>query len=465
MPASIPGREQSMTPHRSWDRFQYVFNGVAFFGVISTALFQMFLSPVAPLVWLTLFAGFTVVNARRLRRSGLFLLGTALVIAAALLAAGQLPSDAGITQASLLFSLLLLVQYLGRMAEGSEDVARGARMIVSRPPGQRYAFLTIGTHILCIFLHMGGMLFVMTLVALRQKLERPETIRAMALSAMRGFAATALWSPLSLSVVVILSGVTGVSYLQLAPVGLAATVAFLFTGYLMERRHRASTAAPLRLTREEWHIVLRLIAPVVLLIAAVMSSVAVFGLRLIEGVFSASLIMGGLWSLALFARRLLDRRSLLRTASTVTASVTNEVVIICAAVAIGTLAASALMGSGQFSQGLTPREAVVAAGLVPLLIVAGGIVALNPLVMVTLLAGTLNAIWPEDAKLWLVLALSWGWAAASCGTPLTANMLLAAQRLKVSPYTMAFAWNGRFTALTTSVAVVILVIGTWGSLR
>ncbi len=454
-----------MNPAHYWERFQSVFNGAAFFLVIATALFQIFLHPVTPLLWLAIFTVFAAVNARRIRLSGLFLLGTALAIAGALLALGQFPREAGIAQASLLFSLLLLVQYLGRMAEASEDVARGAQMIVSRPPGQRYAFLTIGTHILCIFLHMGGMLFVMTLLSLRQKTEDPETIRALALSAMRGFAATALWSPLSLSVVVILSGVTGVSYLQLAPIGFAATVAFLFTGYLMERRRRASMAVPMRLTREEWHIVLRLIAPVLLLIAAVMTSVSVFGLRLIEGVFSASLVMGGLWTLTLAARRLLDRRNLLRAASTVTASVTNEVVIICSAVAIGTLAASALMDSGQFSQGLGPREAVLAAGLVPLLIVAGGVVALNPLVMVTLLAGTLNAIWPEEAKLWLALTLSWGWAAATCGTPLTANMLLAAQRLKVSPYTMAFAWNGRFTLLTTGAGIVILVLGTWISLR
>lgn len=448
-------------------RFGTIVNGLVFALVVGGGVWQVAGGAVDHRLWLAIFAVYIAVNAGRLRRSGVILLTAAVVLAAAIQVGADLSVADGVRQASVLFAFLLVLQYLARLANGSPDVAEGARMIVSRPPGQRYAFLTVGTHILSVLLQLGGMILVMALLATRIGEASREAVRLMAMASLRGFAATALWSPLSLSVLVTLSGVDGVPYAPFAAIGLTVAALYLLLGYRLERRQRApaAEAVPIRLGPDERRVLRVLLVPIALLILLAFTLVALFDLRLLQGVLAATAILAATWTAGLLGKRALTPRGALRTMAGGTGAIANEMAIICGAITIGTLASGAVLHWDRLAAGLTSLEATAIAGLLPLAIYGGGLIALNPLVTVTLLAGALNAVWPEGAKLWLALALTWGWAATACGTPFTANMLIAGRQLQTPAHVLALAWNGRFTALTLAIFALLAAAGTYYATR
>lgn len=432
-------------------------NLAVFAAVVACGVTQIAVGPLDPRLWAGLFAAYFLLNVAALRVSGLLLLVASLLAAGAGARLG-VPLGGGVAQASFLFAFLLILQYMGRLVSRSPDVARGAELIVSQPPGRRYAFFTFGTHLLSVFLQLGGLIIVIGLLASRLASESAATVRSLAAGALRGFAVTAMWSPLSLSVLITFSGVSGVSYLAFAPVGAAVALVYLLAGLWFERGRSAGPAAARALGPEELRLVGRLAAPVVVLIVTGLSLVAALNLRLIEGVLLAVLAMALLWTAAQARSGL---AALAGPARESARGIANEVAIICGAVMIGTLAADLAREAGALQTALTPARAAVTAGLVPLLIFAGGLVALNPLVTVTFLVGVLDAVWPTGAGLWLALALTGGWTVTACGTPFTASMLLTAQQLGAPGHRLAFAWNGHFTALTMAVLCPALAVGAW----
>ncbi|MGE0231967.1 MAG: hypothetical protein AB7S46_09335, partial [Flavobacteriaceae bacterium] len=100
------------------------------------------------------------------------------------------------------------------------------------------------------------------------------------------------------------------------------------------------------------------------------------------------------------------------------------------------------------------------AGLLPGFIVLLAVLAVNPLASVPILAGLLNPVWPDSAKFWLVLPLIWGWGASAGGTAFMANIMLTAKQIGISSTTLAYGWNGRFTAITVAVFSIVAACGT-----
>ena len=77
----------------------------------------------------------------------------------------------------------------------------------------------------------------------------------------------------------------------------------------------------------------------------------------------------------------------------------------------------------------------------------------------TVLASSLNPVWPDAAKLILVLAMTWGWSISGGGTPFTANVAIAAQKFGQTGFTVAMKWNGMFLALMLAVATMAAASG------
>ena len=432
-----------------------------FAAAVGGAIYQIAFAPLPAGYWITVFAVFLMFNTPSLRWSGLMLISGALAVSVVAKLHLGLAIGPAVERASFLMAFLFVLQYMGQLVAGSDDVARGARLIAAQPPGRRYVFFSFGSHLLSLFLQLGGLLILIGMLAARAGHESVATMRALATGALRGFAATAFWSPLSLSILVTFSSVTGISYLAFLPVGIGAAAGFMLLGLWMERARRSAVAdASARaqpLGVDDRRLILRLVAPVAGLIAGGLGLVAVFGLALIEGVFLAVFTMAAVWSVAQATRRGMALRDAVLHG---TGGIANEVAIICGAVVIGTVAADAVLATEVLSGALDPRTAIAAAAAIPAIILATSLLAINPLVTVTLLAGALDAVWPDSAKLWLVFALTGGWSVAACGSPLTASMLMSAKRLDLPATRLAFAWNGHFSLVALLIVTLIAVIGT-----
>lgn len=417
--------------------------------------------PIDSRLWAVVLAAYLILNFRGLRVSGLVMTG--LAVAAMVfywLTTGEIALE-GMVRAGLFFALLLQFQYLGRLADRTEEVAKAGELIVSRPPGQRYLFTTFGSQILSVPLNLGGLLIVNTLLRSRADSLGPETHRSLVVASMRGFASTTLWSPFSLGVLIILSAVGGVDYLHFAAIGLITSIVYLLVGYRMERRGIAAARRNADYPAADRKMIGSLLIGVGLLCAAIAAIARVSHLELLQVVFLVLLAGAVAWTIMLIRRRLLEAGSIGDIVAEATGNSTNEIAIICGSMVLGVVAASVLIGGSWLDSGFGTLEATLASALVPAIIFLGGALAINPIVSATIIAGSLAVVWPESAKIWLILTIIWGWVTTTCGTPFTANMLLIAQMLGTSSARVAYAWNGRFTIVTLAIFTALATAGTF----
>ena len=242
--------------------------------------------PVPDLAWAGFFAVYFAVHLRRLKLAGSIILSVAVLLFVAVwLATGEVHAD-GFSRAGFLFVFLMLMQYMADLADRSPGIGGAAELIVSRPPGQRYLFVTFGTHIFALFLQIGAVILIMSLLASRLKNADEKTVRSLTVAAQRGFASTGMWSPLSLGILIIFAHVTGVNYVHFIPLGLGGAFLFLMTGYWMERGRRAAVREAAPITVAEWGRLLRVVALAVLLVGGGLAWVAVFDVPLIEAMFT-----------------------------------------------------------------------------------------------------------------------------------------------------------------------------------
>jgi len=266
---------------------------------------------------------------------------------------------------------------------------------------------------------------------------------------------------LSLGILIVFSHVTGVSYIGFVPLGLAGATFFMAVGYWMERERRAKIAGAVAITTAEKWTLARVVGLAALLVTSGLTWVSVFDVPLIEGMFTVVLILGLLWSAVLVGRGRMSSGQGARSLFNAGSSLVNEIAIVAGATVIGGVGEALLEHWGGLQGALSPLTASVLALAIPWSIFAFGMVAMNPVLSVTIISGALNTIWPDAAKFWLACALTWGWTIASGGTPFTANMLISAQKVGQSGFTVALAWNGRFSLLMLVCFSVAAALGTY----
>lgn len=412
-----------------------------------------------PVLWAPIFAVYFLAGCRSLKRGGLIVIAFAVALyGLAWFQTGEAGLD-GLSSAGFLFIFLMVMQHMADLAARSPRIAEAAELIVSRPPGQRYLFVTFGTHVFALFLNIGAVILITTLLASRLKGAGEGSQRSLAIASSRGFASTALWSPVSLCSLIIFTHVTGVSYAQFVPYGILGVLFFLMTGYWLERGRRSAVVNTEGLSLDDTLKLLRVVGLAMVLVVGGLLWVSVFDVRLIEAMFSVVFILGAVWTVLFVRAGHTNVRSLVRDHARATSGLANETAIISGATVIGA-AASALVGQWVGLQGeLSAGTATWIAALIPMTVFAAGLLAVNPVVTVTVLASSLNPVWPEAAKMILVLAMTWGWAISGGGTPFTANVAIAAQKFGQTGFTVAMKWNGIFLLLMLVVATLAAAAG------
>lgn len=412
-------------------------------------------------VWAGLFALYFLVRLDRIRRSARIILSVSVVLFAGnWLIMGEAPGS-GFDRAGFLLVFLLVMQYLAELADRSPDIGRAAETIATRPPGQRYLFVTVGSHVLALFLQIGAVILIMTLLMSRLKEANDATVRSLAIALTRGFSSTGLWSPLSLGILIVFSHVPDVSYISFVPVGIAGSAFFLTVGYWMERGRRARSQETAAIpSAEKWNLA-RVAGLAALLVTSGLTWVSIFDVPLIEGMFTVVLILGLAWSAVSIGKGQMSLAQGAKSLSNAGSALVNEVAIISGATVIGSVGTGLLEQWDGLQGAVSPMTATVLALAIPWVIFAAGLAAINPVLSVTILAGALNAIWPDSAKFWLVCAMTWGWAATAGGTPFTANVLMTAHKVARPGSTVALAWNGRFSLLMLVCFSLAAAFGTY----
>jgi hypothetical protein len=413
----------------------------------------------SPVIWVLIFAVYFGAGFRSLKRGGLIVIAIAIALfGLAWIITGE-ASRNGLSSAGFLFIFLMVMQHMADLAARSPRISEAAELIVSRPPGQRYLFVTFGTHIFALFLNIGAVILITTLLSSRLKGASEASQRSLAVASSRGFASTALWSPVSLCSLIIFTHVTGVTYAQFVPYGFLAVLVFLLTGYWLERGRRSAVVNTEGLSLDDTIKLLRVVGLAMILVVGGLVWVSVFDVRLIEAMFSVVFILGAIWTVLFVRAGHTSVGSLVRDYTRATSGLANETAIISGATVIGA-AASALVGQWVgFQSELSAATATWVAALIPVTVFAAGLLAINPVVTVTVLASSLNPVWPEAAKMVLVLAMTWGWSISGGGTPFTANVAIAAQKFGQTGFTVAMKWNGVFLLIMLTAATLAAAAG------
>lgn len=397
---------------------------------------------------------------------GLAYLGIALALAAA--AVAVLPDPlatfaTALRRSAFVITLFTALGFLREAAETSPMVRRCGQFLSSQPPGRRYLALTTGGHLFGLILNFGviSLLGAMVVSASRatgddEPARTALRQRRMLTAVLRGFASILAWSPLTVSLAVIMTALPQTEWREVAPWCLGTAAMFLTVGWVQDRLIRPPQglkAAPPRSPQGTWAVTVPVIALVagIFLLGWVVEEV--LHVRLVVGVMMATPLIGAVWILAQQERAgalAATGRRLLSHGRRVFPAYRMEVALLASAAFVGSVIAALLPEA-------LVRDLLAAAPVPPWVLLAGlawvvvalGQVGFNPVLSVTILSGALPSpeifgVPPEA----MAVALAGAWGLTGATSPFTASVLGIARLADRDPGTLGREWNGGFALVS-----------------
>ncbi|MDF2367116.1 hypothetical protein [Sneathiella sp.] len=386
----------------------------------------------------------------------------------------------GAVRAQLFLSFITAIMVLREPAFRSQLLQAAGNIIVRQRQGRRVLMLLLGSHLFGLMMNMGSVVLLGSIASSRDREKATAGHRysqqQSALAIIQGFVTTMLWSPLSLALVVVLSQVPGVTSSMITPFGLLGvlllfTLSFAVSQLEVWLRHNSpelvserTEGADVRGSRYFLKILMR----VILLVVAIFSVITVLSLvasvPVPVAVTLAIPVITLVWlmiqshgDIAVCFRGPVAN-AIFRTLP----SQSSEVGILLVAGFMGPVLV-ALMPSADINAFLqshhtSPGMIVLAAFFA---IVAGGVLAVNPLISVTIALGVLaDPLALGINPLLLALSILVAWAIASALSPYTGVTIVTASMFGVKSTTLALVWNRLFGIIALTVcAGVILIFG------
>ncbi|MGC2856613.1 hypothetical protein ACM64Y_14155 [Novispirillum sp. DQ9] len=398
---------------------------------------------------------------------GQIYLGIALTLAAVAVAALPAPLATFATalrRSVFVITLFTALGFLREAAETSPMVRRCGLFLASQPPGRRYVALTTGGHLFGLILNFGviSLLGAMVVGAARAAGDADEPARTalrqrrMLTAVLRGFASILAWSPLTVSLAVIMTALPQTEWTEVAPWCLGTAVMLLALGWAQDRLIRPPqglSPAPPRAPEGRWSVT----APIIALVAGIFvvgwAVEEILGVRLVVGVMMATPLIGTLWILVQQDRAAGGGAAVAATGRRLVAH--GRRVFPAYRMEVALLASAAFIGS--VIAALLPEDAVrallAAAPVPPWVLLAGlswvivalGQAGFNPVLSVTILTGALPspAVFGVPAEA-MAVALAGAWALTANTSPFTASVLGIAQLSGRDAGTLGREWNGGY---------------------
>lgn len=228
-------------------------------GLASALLFSAILARVAtelsPSIFLSALSGlalvaYVVLQFGQLGRVPRIYLVVSLGIAIWVFLYGTYDQDLvvkAINNSGFLVFLLVAAGLLRKAAETSALVRQCGAAIINQPPGRRYLVLALGGNFFGFFLSVGALNVLCTMARNSIYSDGPfETgsdrekfagirLRRTGLAIVRGFSSTALWSPLSIPIALILANNPVLGWPDLVGAGAATATTFFLIGWTLDK--------------------------------------------------------------------------------------------------------------------------------------------------------------------------------------------------------------------------------------
>jgi hypothetical protein len=344
-----------------------------------------------------------------------------------------------------LSGLILSVMLLSSVLQRTRDLQRISISLFGGGPLSRYLSLTFGTALVSVPLNFGSVAVVGSLVVerIREHGDSPATRNATR-AVLRGFGTAPTFSPLSISVALTLTLLSGLGIGELMAVVVPFVVVMVFLGAIW-REHEPEVAQAdtrqLRAAASWWRFAA--------LILAVCAGVFILH-RQFQFNYAYAVTLSCL-AIVLASRLLLWCRGqhppLVSMGNT-----SNELAIVGGSAFIGAVISGVILGNIQAEPDLPVWSWPFMAGLVPWAFFLAGLGGVNPIVMGTLIGGVLGPIWPEDAFLGLGVAMVTGWGITAFGTPFAANALLMERLTGYRAWDASFKWNFKLSCAGLAIA-------------
>jgi hypothetical protein len=405
-------------------------------------------------------------------RVAFVLIGLLLILWAAALRDGWLVATmTALQRGALVIALFGALAALRRAAMTSPEIIACGQFLSRQAPGRRYAALTIGGHLFALVLIYGSISLLGSL-ATESVANEPDAeikshrMRRMMVAIQRGFASTLCWSPLGFSMIVTLAVVPGAQWSAAAIPCVISALMMLFVGFALDAIFNPSLIAPPPPRPPEIGRWLVHLGPLLVLLATVMSGVAilhaVIGGEVIGAVMTVVPSVAVLWiamqpgtdgvgqRISLFVTRELP-------------AYRGEIVLLFMAGFIGSIGSFLLVPvmqtHGPDLSSIPPLLVLVAlVWIIPLT----GQIGMNPILAVSLLVPLLPS--PEAmgiSPVAIVVAVTGGWALSGATSPFTASVLLAASLARVSPRRAGIGWNGVYTVVMGGILSIWALLLAW----
>lgn len=352
--------------------------------------------------------------------------------------------------AGLIVAVMLLAHVLGR----SRHLAIISEHLFAGKAFTRYLSITFGTLFLAMPLNFGSVSVVSTLI--RREIDGhgdSGSTRNAARAVLRGFGSASLCSPLSIAVVLTLTLVPGLQGWQLLALTFPLACGYLISGAFFREREPASAQGALRRrpprVLPSW---LFFGGTIGLICLCTFVSRALFGLAYAQAVTVSCLLVVVIGLAASPGQRRPPRMD----------NIGNEMAIICGSAFLG--ATLSALVSSRLGHAFTLADwmfPAIAFGL-PWTLFTGGLIGVNPLILVTMVGGLSGQLWPAPAALGLAVAMVAGWALTIAGTPYSANALLVARLTGYDNWRITVGWSLRLSIIALSLASLLAAALTIG---
>lgn len=373
----------------------------------------------------------------------------------------------GFERAAFMCAFLVALGILRAAAEDSDIVARCGRHLLSQRPGLRYlAFWTGGTlfggiisvGVLNLFGAMIKSANTLASAGGDRRIQELRTKRSI-IALLRGFTSCLSWSPMSISLAVVLKSLPSLMWQTALIAGGAMALLQFVVGWLIDRMsHRPSGAPPPRIEiKDGWSIHLFPAGLIVAIFLIAWSLEHWTSGTLIAGVMTGASLVSLVWLLTQGQRRAAERplthatNRLKHYARNLVPSYRMELTILSTAgfagAVVGYFLDPATVAAGLAWVG---APAFVVPGLIVLAIVVGGLLGLNAIITVMIISGALpdpEAFGVHSVIIGVTYLAAWGLTVGS--SPVAMSTLIVGNLTERSGAVVGLAWNGLYTLISS----------------
>lgn len=362
-------------------------------------------------------------------------------------------------QRSLQFLVLFSAVACLRMpALQSPSLMAVGRHLISQPPGRRFLALAAGSHLFGSFLNLAGLQLVASMLSGSSS---PKLRQRLSLAMLRGFCAGTSWSPLFVSTAVVLSVLPGLTWLDVAPTGLAIAALLILSAWMVDRltRSRASTSAstpagPAAAGRD-WGgmglIFLGLCLPVLALVegAGLAIPIAIGLVGPVHAAFWLRTINGKHGSGRAIASTLVCQMRAQLPA------LRSEVLLFTAASLFGTGVAAAAAGE---SLPFAPPTGDAAIAVIVAIVALFGLIGLHPVIPIIILCQITPPAVLDLSPQVVANTMMASFGLATLISPFSGTTLYVGRLLQTPVWTVAWRWNAAY-GLGATILVSLALMG------